>query len=176
MNIQMEEEAVLRQPQHPEKPEPEPEEKPDKDEEEPEEQPGKEPERVSMTAVQFQQIMQAVVAEARKPVVDEITLARRKRTREHNQLLALDQRENLINRFRNCNHMQMPGSVMTGCSCIAWATQSDGRKRGTCQHCGTIFSPLREECLADEIWQAYSMLVRLPTHPAGNINSIFQSA
>lgn len=166
----MEEEAVLRQPQRPEKEEPEPEEKPDK-EEEPEEKPEKEL-SVSMTMSQFEHF----VKEMRKPVVDEITLARRKRTREHNQLLERDQRENLINRFRSCNHMQMPGSVMTGCSCIAWATQSDGRKRGTCQHCGTIFSPLREECLSDEIWHAYSMLVRLPTHPAGNINSIFQSA
>lgn len=160
---------------HPEKREPEPEEEPDK-EKEPEEKPEKEPERVSLTAAQFQQIMEAVVKEARKPVVDDITLARRKRTREQNQLLALDQREVLINRFRSCNHMQMPGSVMTGCSCIAWATQSDGKKRGTCQHCGTIFSPVREECLSDEIWQSYSMYVRLPTHPAGNINSIFQSA
>lgn len=174
MNIEMDEEAVLRQPPHPEKREPEPEEKPDK-EEEPEEKPD-EQERVSLTAAQFQQIMQAVVKEARKPVVDDITLARRKRTREQNQLLAVDQREMLINRFHNCNHMQMPGSVMTGCSCIAWATQSDGRKRGTCQHCGTIFSPIREECLSEEIWRAYSMLVRLPTHPAGNINNVFQSA
>lgn len=170
--IVAEEQAVLRQSPHPEKTEPEPEEKPDKDEEEPEEKPVEKELNISITTNQFQQL----VRELRKPVVDEITLARRKRTREHNQLLERDQREMLINRFHNCNHMQMPGSVMTGCSCIAWATQSDGRKRGCCQHCGTIFSPLREECLSDEIWHAYSMLVRLPTHPAGNINSIFQSA
>ena len=177
--IEMQEEAALRQPQRPAKkePQPEPKEAPDKSEEEPEEKPADDEQaRVSMTAAQFQQIMQVVVKEARKPVVDERTLARQQRTREHNQALARDQREMLINRFRSCNHMQMPGSVMTGCACIAWATQSDGKKRGTCQHCGTIFSPVREECLSEEIWRAYSMLVRLPTHPAGNINSIFQSA
>jgi hypothetical protein len=96
--------------------------------------------------------------------------------REHNRMLQRDQRDMLLARFRSCNHMQYPGSVMTGCSCIGWATQSDGKKRGTCQHCGTVFSPVREECIADEVWQAYSMLVRVPTHPGGNINSIWQSA
>lgn len=179
--IHIEEEAVLRQPQqpiHPRKDEPEPKEKPDREKEEPEEKPDKEEKElsVSMTASQFQQIMEAVIKEARKPVVDEMTRSRQKRTREHNQMLGRDQREMLVNRFRNCNHMQLPGSVLSGCSAIAWATQSDGRKRGTCQHCGTIFSPLKEECLHPEIWQAYSMLVRLPTHPAGNMNTIFQSA
>lgn len=163
-------------PQHPGKREPEPEKQPEKPPEEPEEKPEPKEASVSLTAVQFQQIMEAVIKEARKPVVDEMTVARRKRTREHNRMLAKDQRDMLINRFRNCNHMQMPGSVMTGCACIAWATQSDQKKRGTCQHCGTIFSPMREECLSDEIWHAYAQLVRLPTHPAGNINSIFQSA
>lgn len=165
-------------PTHPTKKEQEPQEEPKKPDEpeEPEKEPDKEEARMSMTAAEFQQVIQAVIKEARKPVVDERTVARQKRTREHNQMLQRDQREMLINRFRNCNHMQLPGSVLSGCAAIAWATQSDGRKRGTCQHCGTIFSPLKEECLADEIWQAYPMLVRLPTHPAGNINNIFQSA
>jgi hypothetical protein len=159
------------QPKEPPQPEPAPPEEPK--EPEPEPQPSA---RVAFTAGEFQQVIQAVIKEARKPVVDERTLARQKRTREHNQMLARDQREMLINRFRSCNHMQMPGSVMTGCASIAWATQSDGKRRGTCQHCGTVFSPVREECLSEEIWKAYSMLVRLPTHPAGNINNIFQSA
>jgi hypothetical protein len=87
-----------------------------------------------------------------------------------------DQQKMLAARFESCNHMQLPGSVMTGCSCIAWATQSDGKKRGTCQHCGTVFSSVREECASQEIWEAYKMLVRLPTHPTGNINTVFQSA
>jgi hypothetical protein len=163
-------EAVLRQPPKP--PEPEPQE-PDK-EKEPEETPASK--IVQMTAGEFQQVIQAVIKEARRPVIDERTISRQKRTREHNQMLREDQRNMLIQRFRSCNHMQMPGSVMSGCAAIAWATQSDGRKRGTCQHCGTIFSPLQEECLTDEIWQAYAMLVRLPTHPAGNINHVFQAA
>jgi len=165
------EEATLRQPPKQPDPEPEPEE-PDK-EKEPEETPA---DRISMTSRELQQFMQLVIKEARRPVIDEKVVARQKHTREHNQMLRRDQRNMLIQRFRNCNHMQNPGSVMSGCAAIAWATQSDGKKRGTCQHCGTVFSPIKEECLADEIWKAYPMLVRLPTHPAGNVNTIFQSA
>lgn len=131
---------------------------------------------VSMTAEQFREIMQAIIFEARKPIIDEMKVAQTKRMREHNRQMQQDNREMLLARFRSCNHMQLPGSVMTGCSCIAWATQSDGKRRGTCQHCGTMFSPNKEECLSEEIWRAYPMLVRVPTHPGGNINSIFQSA
>lgn len=139
----------------------------------------KEPEHatiVSMTAIQFQEMIQTVISESRKPVTDEKKLAQQLRMREHNKMLARDQRQMLITRFHSCNHMQLPGSVMTGCSAIAWATQSDGKRRGTCMHCGTIFSSERSECISDEVWQAYRMLIRLPTHPAGNIETVFQSA
>jgi hypothetical protein len=171
------------QPHHkeePEKKEPveEPEETPD--EKEPESEPAG---SVSMSAHQFQTFIDQfqagllnVIGEARKPVIDAQKLEQQLRMREHNRLLAKDAREMLITRFRSCNHMQLPGSVMSGCSCIAWATQDDKVRRGVCQHCGTVFSPKREECIADEIWQAYGLLARIPTHPAGNINSVFQSA
>lgn len=128
-----------------------------------------------LTASDLREVLSVVIAEARKPVKDERMIARLKRMREHNRSMQKDQREMLHIRFKSCDHMQLPGSVMTGCSCIAWATQSDGKRRGTCQHCGTIFSSERSECLNDEIWEAYKMLVRLPTHPAGNFNHIFQS-
>jgi hypothetical protein len=147
--------------------------KPPKDPNEPEEdEPPAAARSVSMTRDQFERFVQ----EMRKPVRDERAIARQQRTREHNRQLALDNIRVRIDRFHSCNHMQSPGSVMTGCSCIAWATQSDGKKRGTCQHCGTVFSAERSECLSKEIWEAYKMLVRLPTHPAGNINLTSTSA
>jgi hypothetical protein len=126
------------------------------------------------SAADFKELISTVIAEARKPVRDERALARLKRMRDHNRSMQKDNRAMLFARFQNCNHMQLPGSVMTGCSCIAWATQSDQKKRGVCQHCGTIFSSERKECLNDEIYDSYKMLVRLPTHPAGNFNVIFQ--
>lgn len=153
--------------------------KPGKEGEEPEEdQPGKrEPQRtVSMTSAQFEDLMRAVIGEARKPVTNEQVEARKRKWRERNIRLLKGQRQLLLSRFRGCNHMQFPGSVMTGCSAIAWATQSDGHKRGICMHCGTVFSSERTECVSEEVWQAYPNLVRTPTHPGGNINTVFQSA
>lgn len=194
----IEEAAMLASPHEPEKPHPpHPPEKPPQpkrpDEEpepkpEPEHQPKEPPEATAPQAAaftvadiermmnKFDETMATAIREARKPIRDERAIARMQRMKEHNHQMQKDAREMLIARFRNCNHMQLPGSVMTGCSCIAWATQSDGIKRGTCQHCGTIFSSKREECLNQEVWESYKMLVRMPTHPAGNFNTIFQSA
>jgi hypothetical protein len=121
------------------------------------------------------QVIASAILEARKPVKDEKLEARAKRWREHNRQMHQDKIKLAIARFHSCNHLQLPGSVLSGCSVIAWASQSDGNRRGHCPHCGTDFSPIRKECLSDEIWQAYSMLVRIPTHPAGNIH-IFETA
>lgn len=130
------------------------------------------PSMVTFSIAQFQML----VDNLRKPIIDPMKEERTKRMREHNQRLRKDQRKMLVSRFYSCNHMQLPGSVLSGCAVIAWGTQSDGVKRGTCMHCGTIFSPHRQECASQEIWEAYATLVRIPTHPGGNFHSIFQSA
>lgn len=170
---------------HPGEPEPKsspphrPPREPDEDEEkekkpkkEEEQEPPESAKTVSMSEAQFLMLVQ----ELRKQPVNPQLESRRRRTREHNQRLMRDAEKMLQARFFGCNHMQLPGSVMTGCSAIAWGTQSDGIKRGICQHCGTVFSPTRSECASQEIFEAYRMMVRMPTHPAGNINSVFQSA
>lgn len=167
---------IYEPPKPAETPEPAPEVEP-----EPVEEPEQPKETIvaqplSMTPEQFESLLARVISETRKPVIDEMKVAQQKRTREHNRQMQKDNRQMQLNRFYNCNHMQLPGSVMSGCAAIAWATQSDGKRRGVCQHCGTLFSPERSECVSDEIWQAYKMLVRLPTHPSGNINNVFQSA
>lgn len=155
-------------------------EKPEPDKEDEKEDKEKEKEKtfttVSMSAKQFQDVIAAVIYESRKPVRDERLVEQQARMREHNRMLAKDTRDMAIARFHSCNHMQLPGTAVSGCSCIAWATQDDKVRRGTCQHCGTCFSPIREECISDEIWRAYPLLIRIPTHPAGNINTVFQSA
>lgn len=133
-------------------------------------------EQVVMSKNQFETFIKTMATELRKPPHDEIKAQQQKRMKEHNRAMQKDNREMLLNRFRSCNHMQLPGSIMTGCAAIAWATQSDGKVRGTCQHCGTFFSPVKEECLHEEIWEAYKFLIRIPTHPAGNVNMTFQHA
>lgn len=143
---------------------------------EPHKKPGpeEEPEQVvhAMTEEQFERLLLAV----RSPVIDPRVEARKKHMKEHNQRMQADDREMKRRLAKGCNHMQAPGSVLTGCSLVAWGNQSDGKRRGCCQRCGTIFSPVRSECLSQEIWQAYTQMVQTPTHPAGNMNTIFQSA
>ena len=154
------------QPPHRPQPQPPPPTEPDEPIDEPKE------DVAETIRAQFQMLAQ----ELRKPIVNPQVEARKRRTREHNRTLMSDRKKMMLARFDNCNHMQLPGSVLTGCSVIAWATQSDHRKRGICQHCGTVFSSVREECASQEIYEAYRMLVRIPTHPGGSINSVFQAA
>lgn len=138
--------------------------------------PNPKPEQISMSHEQYQTLISTLIAEARKPVIDPIKEKQALRMKEHNKALAKDNYNVLINRFRGCNHMQSPGSILTGCCCVAWATQSDGHVRGVCQHCNTLFSPLRDECLSEEIHQMYNVLRRLPTHPGGQVSYTFQQA
>jgi hypothetical protein len=160
-----------KEPRPPHKPEPEP--PPPKKPGEPEEPPDEKEKVVhAMTEEQFERLLRAV----RQPPVDERRERRMKMWRDRNAEEMKQMQNFNIRRYKNCNHMQLPGSVLSGCSIIAWATQSDQKRRGTCQRCGTIFSPVREECLSDEIWQAYAVEIRKPTHPAGHINFQFQTA
>src|SRR5260221_819899 len=131
---------------------------------------------VNITLDQFQMMMQMIVAESRKPVRDEMKESQKKRMQDSNRNSIRDKNAFLLDKFLSCSHMQRPGSILTDCSAVAWATQSDAKDRGTCQHCGTLFSPVREECLHQEIWEAYKHLIRIPTHPAGNVNYDFQHA
>lgn len=140
----------------------------------PEPQPA--PGNVNLSLEQFQMLMSTIAAEFRKPVVDEMKAKQQKRMKDQNRSAIKDKNEFLMAKFRNCSHMQRPGSILTGCSAVAWATQSDGRVRGTCQHCGTLFSPVKDECLHAEIAEAYKQLIRIPTHPAGNVNFDWQHA
>lgn len=138
--------------------------------------PPKESGQVSMSPEQLQTLISTLVAEARKPLIDPIKEQQKARMKEHNRKGIEDNKNVRLNRFRNCSHMQRPGSILTGCSAVAWATQSDGIVRGVCQHCNTLFSPREDECLDKEIHAAYKHLLRIPTHPAGNVSYTFQNA
>lgn len=166
------------QPHRSQEPDPKPPSPPEPEEPEPDkEEPEKEPAgQMAAMMAKFEQALDTAISAARRPVINEQEERQKRRMKEHMRQLAKDEAVLSQNKFRMCSHMQYPGSVMTGCSVIAWATQSDGVRRGTCMHCGTIFSPKREECQSDEIWEAYRTLVRIPTHPGGNVNSVFQNA
>lgn len=138
--------------------------------------PNPKPDQVSMSPDQLQTLITTLIHEARKPVIDPLKEKQKARAKEHYTAMVKDQHDLKVRQFQNCNHMQAPGSILTGCACIGWATQSDGKVRGVCQHCNTLFSPVREECLSEEVFQAYGHLRRLPTHPGGNVAYTFQQA
>jgi hypothetical protein len=122
---------------------------------------------VNITLEQFQLLMSTLISESRKPVHDPMKEKQKARMREHNQEAIRNKKEYLLRKFHSCNHMQL--GPYAGCCAIAWAQQSDGRVRGACQHCGTFFSPVADECLSPEIHEAYKHLIRIQTHPAGNL-------
>lgn len=132
--------------------------------------------QISMSPDQLQTLISTLINEARKPIVDPMKEQQKLRMKEHNKRGIEDNRKVRLNRFRSCSHMQRPGSILTGCSAVAWATQSDGVVRGVCQHCNTLFSPRQNECLDEEVWKQYEHLKRIPTHPAGNVSYTFQNA
>jgi hypothetical protein len=67
-------------------------------------------------------------------------------------------------RFLQCSHLRGDGS-----SCICWATQSDQVRRGYCPHCYCVFSPLRQECSSQEVFDMYKTVVRLPTRTQDSV-------
>lgn len=108
--------------------------------------------------------MKQIVEEIRKPPHDPIREAQMERARKTKEQAEKFYWEALNNRAKNCTHQR---EDMT--SAIAWAQQSDAKVRGTCQHCQTVFSPVREECISQEVFEQYSDLRRIPTQRGSGV-------
>ena len=109
------------------------------------------------------------VKAAREVPIDPIKQAQKERAAITKKNAEEGYWKNLISRAENCpgNHRR---SNMT--SAIAWAKQSDNATRGVCQHCFTIFSPYRNECCSDAVYEQYKELVRVPTNTTDSVNYI----
>lgn len=123
---------------------------------------------VNLTLDQFQTLMQTLIAESRKPVIDPLQVSQKQRMKESNRIGIENKRKHQLAKFRMCNHMQR--GPYAGCCAVAWAMQSDGIVRGPCQNCGTFFSPKLEECIDPEVHEMYKHLIRIQTHPAGAVH------
>jgi hypothetical protein len=108
--------------------------------------------------------MKQLVEEIRKPPHDPIKEAQMERARKTKEQAEKFYWEALSERAMNCTHGR---EDMT--SAIAWAQQSDGKIRGTCQHCQTVFSPVREECCSQEVFDRYKELRRIPTQRGSGV-------
>jgi len=110
--------------------------------------------------------LKAILAEMRKPVVDPIKEAQQQRAAQSKQQAEDAYWSGMIFKAENCpsSHLREDGS-----SAIAWATQSDGKIRGVCQHCNTLFSPTRKECVSEAVWKAYGELRRIPSSRGNSV-------
>ena len=84
----------------------------------------------------FQQAMQTLVTEMRKPPVDPIKEAQKKREQETKDANLKAYWERKAQKKKNCSHSRQDGTCV-----IAWATQSDNVTRGYCPNCDSTFSP-----------------------------------
>ena len=108
--------------------------------------------------------MKQIVEEIRKPPHDPIREAQMERARKTKEQAEKFYWEAMCSRAENCTHQR---EDMT--SAVAWAQQSDGKIRGTCQHCQTLFSPVREECVSQKVFEMYPDLRRIPTQRGSGV-------
>jgi hypothetical protein len=104
------------------------------------------------------QMLKTVVEEIRRGPIDPIKEKQKERAHAEKNRAETAFWEQVKNREANCSHAR---EDLT--SCIAWMPNSDGHIRGTCQHCFTVFSPIREECISEEVWKKYKDLRKIPT-------------
>jgi len=106
---------------------------------------------VSLSPLQFKEMMETmlrtIVSEIRKPPVDPVKEAQKKREQEQKEQNNATRWANLLARLRRCSHSRQDGTCV-----IAWATQSDGKERGFCPNCSDLSAGL---CIGPELAQMF---------------------
>jgi ClpP class serine protease len=87
-------------------------------------------------AEQQKVMLQTVVSEIRKPPIDPIKEAQKKREHETKVKALAEMWEKKAAKRKNCAHSRQDGTCV-----IAWAEQSDKQWRGYCPNCDNTFSP-----------------------------------
>lgn len=101
-----------------------------------------EEQKLTLTASALKDLLAEVLAEARKPYVDEAEVARKKTEHDALMVQAAERRRREQAKMDACQHKRRsPLGVLA--YKIAWQQNSDHRFRGTCQICGEQFTPER---------------------------------
>lgn len=85
---------------------------------------------------QHQEAMRLLVSEIKKPLVDPVREAQKAREQEMKVRNLKEYWAKKEAKKRNCLHSRQDGTCV-----IAWATQSDGVRRGYCPNCDSTFTP-----------------------------------
>ena len=84
----------------------------------------------------FQEALRTIVSEIRKPPIDPVKEAQKKREHETKIKGEKEYWEKVAAAKKNCSHTRQNGT-----SNIAWARQSDDVERGVCPYCKSTFTP-----------------------------------
>lgn len=91
---------------------------------------------ISKLIAAFQESIKVIVAEIRKPPVDPIKEAQKKREQETKTIALKEYWEKKLWKLTHCSHSRQDGTCVIG-----WAVQSDGVERGYCPNCDNVFGP-----------------------------------
>lgn len=110
---------------------------------------------LTLTSEQLKELLATVVAEGKKPYVDEVEEARKEknRLRLRQSQAEIDAKKKWLR--ENCTHLREDNT-----SAIAWMQNTDTKIRGFCMHCNTKFEPGDHD---------YERLLRIPTRSTGII-------
>ena len=96
---------------------------------------------MEMSPTHFKDMMETmlrtIVSEIRKPPLDPVKEAQKKREVEQRDKNNKGRWDNALARLLRCNHARQDGTCV-----IAWATQSDGKERGFCPNCTDLSATL----------------------------------
>ena len=101
---------------------------------------------LAQVTTMFQEMMQTLVSEIRKPPYDKVKEAQKKREEETKVKALAEFWAKKAAKKKNCLHSRQDGNC-----CIAWATQSDGVTRGYCPNCDSVFTPEDGEIYTTQI-------------------------
>lgn len=115
---------------------------------------------------QQKEVIRVMVAEIRKPPHDPVKEARDARVKETKEKAEKEMWDKKRRMYTQCSHLRQDGT-----SNIAWATQSDGVKRGMCPYCSSDFSPEMTKVYPD-LADLYQKMLKVPTGRMENVRYV----
>lgn len=130
-------------------------------------------ESISMSPAQFKDMMEnmlrTIVSEIRKPPIDPVKEAQKKREKETKDQANKELWEKRIAKLRRCSHSRQDGTCV-----IAWAVQSDGKERGYCPNCdaGVMIGPELAELFPEQAEELMKLYADQRRRPRGLMESV----
>jgi hypothetical protein len=120
---------------------------------------------------QFKEMMETmlrtIVSEIRKPPVDPVKEAQKKREQETKELANKTMWSTMLAKLQRCAHSRQDGTCVIG-----WATQSDGKERGYCPNCNNLIAPELAQMFPDRAEEMTKLYNEQRRRPRGLMESV----